>query len=558
MSEQPVEGLPSTTFEMPMNTRMMLEHGALRHGDREVVTDLRDGKDRLTYREVYDRTQQAAHMLEQRGVKPGDVVGLYGFSTNSYMELLFAISGLGAAPFTVNIDLPVDHQQFCFDHVQEHASMDVVFVDRELYDDYQTIFEDYEMDVVVLDNGAGDVPEAVPRYESLIADQPTDYDWPAVDEDSTALLMFTSGTTGKPKAMAHSHRALYLSVIHMAAVNELGPQDNLLMIPPMFHLGWMIWALAPTTGSKLILPGVAYPDNLVDLFIDEEVTYTAGVPTLFQRAVSRIEDLREAGEDIDLEGVQIQLAGQAPPTSLLRSLEDLGATTSQIYSFTESVGPQLSTNIQVALREKEAALSDDDLLEWKTNVPGYLIPGVDAKLVDPEDGSEVPWDGESTGEFSFRAPWGTKGYWKMPDRSDESLTDDEYLMMGDLVSMNEYSDISFVDRLKDVVKSGGEWIPSPTLEDTIDDHPDIDEALVIAADHEEWIERPVALVTLEDGADEDDLDLPQFLQQYVEEDKIEEWWIPDATIVLDEFPVASTGKYDKAALREEYRDVLQD
>lgn len=557
MPDGPVEGLPSTTFDMPMNTRLLLEHGARSHGEQAVLTDHREGRKRLTYSDVYDRTQQAANALQDQGVEPGEVVGLYGFSTHSYMELLFAASGIGAAPFTINIDLPRAQQRFCVEHVRDNAPMETVFVDRELYDQFQETFGSYDFEVVLMDHGEGEVPDEVLRYEDMLAEHPPAFDWPPIDEDSTALLMFTSGTTGNPKAMAHSHRAMYLSVIHMAAVNSLGPRDSLLMIPPMFHLGWVIWALAPTIGAKLILPGVPYPDNLVDLFIEEEVTYTAGVPTLFQRAVTRITDMREAGEDVDLEGVQIQLAGQAPPTSLLRDLEDLGATTSQIYSFTESLGPQLSTNIQVDLREKEAALSEADLLQWKADVPGYLIPGVDAKLLDPDTEEPLEWDGETPGEFSFRAPWGTDGYWKMPDRTAETLTDDGYLKIGDLVTMDEHSDIEFVDRIKDVVKSGGEWIPSPTLEDAIDEHPAVDEACVIAADHEEWMERPVALVTLEEGADEADLDVPAFLQRFVDSGEIEKWWIPDETIVLEEFPISSTGKYDKAQLREQYRGVLE-
>jgi fatty-acyl-CoA synthase len=388
-----------------------------------------------------------------------------------------------------------------------------------------------------------------------MTDAEPSYEFPEVEEQSTALLMFTSGTTGKPKAVAHTHRMVYLHSVGMVASKGVGPQDSQFMVPPMFHLGWLLWTVAPAAGSRLILPGPGYPDNLANLLLAEEVTFTAGVATLFKRVVDIVHERNEAGEDIRLDGTEIVFGGQSPPTPLLRQLENLGATTSQVYGYTEA-GPQFTYNIQNHLRDREEAMSPDELFQYKADVAGYFVTGVEAKIIDPDTGDELPWDGESEGEIAFRAPWGTAGYWEMPEKTAEAMTDDGFLKMGDLVRIDEYGNVEVLDRIKDVIKSGGEWIPSPVLDDLLTEHEDVDDAVVVAAKHEEWMERPIAVVTLREGADEDALDLDAHLAPYVESGEIEKWWVPDRVIVVDEIPKTSVGKYDKKTLRDRYETVL--
>lgn len=551
-----VSGIEGTTSEKQLNTRLLLEHAARSHGQQTVVTDTSDGIDVVTYEELWDRVKQAANVLQTLGVSAGDAVGLYGYSTRAYVELIYAISSIGATPFAINLELPPDHQQFCIDHVESNAPLETFFVDDILVSDLAEIvsFDEFQS-VVIGDRPEEDDVHPNHSYDTLMADADPSYDFPEVDERTAAFLMFTSGTTGRPKAIAHTHRMAFLHCTGMVASKGLGPQDTYLMVPPLFHGGWFLWGAAPASGSELVLPGKQYPENLPSLLLSEDVTFTAGVPTLFKRVVDIVEQRREQGEEISLNGTEIVFAGQAPPTQLLRDLEALGAMTTQLYGFAE-VGPQFAYNVQNHLREQQRQLSEEELLEYKSRVAGYPVPGMDLKLLD-EDGEELPWDGESIGELYARSPWGSNSYWKMPEATSEGRHG-KHLSLGDLVRIDDDGNIDYQDRKKDMIKSGGEWIPSPLLEDLITEHPSVSEAAVFAAEHEEWMERPIAVVTLTESRDEFEIsDLETHLMEYVEDGEIEKWWIPEDMIVLDTIPKTSVGKYNKKVLRDEYGDVLR-
>jgi len=542
---------------MELNVRMLLEHAARGHREQEVVTEYADGKQVTTYAEMWDNVQRLGHVLEEMGVQAGEVVGLYGYSTDRYMELLYAITSLGAAAFTINLELPPEHQRFCLEHVDENAPFEHVLVAPELVDELTAIVgDDYDFEYDLIRGSVGDTDLApMTCVADRMEDAEPDYEFPSVDEQSTAILMFTSGTTGKPKAVAHTHRMVYLHTVGMKASKGVGPQDSQFMVPPMFHLGWLLWGLAPAAGSRLVLPGPGYPDNLGSLLLEEDITFTAGVATLFKRVVDIVHERNEEGSDIDFEGLEIVFGGQSPPTPLLRDLEDLGATTSQVYGYTE-VGPEFTYNLQHHYRDREQAMHEDELFQYKADIAGYLVTGAEVKLIDPESGEEQPWDGESEGEICYRVPWGTRGYWKMPEKTAESVLDDGFVKTGDLGRIDEWGNIEVLDRIKDVIKSGGEWIPSPILEDYIAEHEAIDEAVTIAADHEEWMERPVAVVSLVEGAEADDVDLEDHLQQFVDSGEIEAWWIPDEMVVVEEIPRTSVGKYDKKTVRDKYGRIL--
>jgi fatty-acyl-CoA synthase len=563
----PIEGLESTTPDRQLNVIQQLEHAARSHRNQEVVTDLGGELHSLTYAELMDNVRRAASVAEALGIEPGEVVGIAGYSEHRAIELTYALSGIGAAPYPVNVDLPTDHQTFCIEHVQDHAPLDTVFVDRNLfseggYDFDREAFRDRVPRVVVYGIGDHSIDEdvfsEVEYYSDLVDGVAPEYDFPEISEDSAAFITFTSGTTGTPKALAYSHRSMYLHNVGITAAKGFDPQDSILMVPPLFHIGWNLWGIAPLCGATLVLPGYGYPDNLIDLVLEDDTTFAGGVPTLFRRVANAAEKRNEAGADVDLENTEIMLAGQDSPIGLLRDLEDLGATTSHSYSFTESCGSYMSLNLHSELRAKEQAMSHDELLEWKSETPGYLVFGIDAKLLDPEDGSKLPHDGDTPGEFAFRAAWGTDEYWEMPEETEKARTEDGYLKVGDLVTINEYGEIQFLDRIKDTVKSGGEWIPSPVVEELISEHEHINEAVVIAGDHEEWMERPVAVVSLHGGASAgfDLEDLGAHLDQYVESGDIEEWWVPDEVVVVDEIPKTSTEKFDKQRLRSKYGDIL--
>lgn len=553
-------GIESTTADVQLNVIDFIEHAARAHGDQAVVTDMDDGRHQYTYAEMYERVQQAAHALENLGVGAGDAIAIYGYSTYRNVELLYAAGGIGATPFIVNVELPPSHQEFCISHVATHASLDYAFVDGEMIDDLQANAPDPESLEYIVTRPVEDVdPEIEPlgTYEELIADEPTTFDWPTVHEDTAAILGFTSGTTGKPKAITHSHRALWLHNRAYVGTAQLDPQDTALMVPPLFHWGWDMWGFAPAAGAKLVMPGSRYPDNLLDLLFEEGVTFSAGVSTLFRRVAEHAKERRKDDPDFSLDSFRVVFAGQTPPRDLLADLEDLGADTSQAYGYSESAGgPEFVTNKHGDFRDRELAMDDEELFDYVSEVAGYPSLGVKLRILDVETGEELPWDGDSPGEIAMKAPWCVNGYWKMPTRTAESR-DGTFLCMGDFVSIDEHANVEVLDRVKDAVKSGGEWIPSPTIEELINEHEQVGESCVIAADHPEWGERPVVIVEPAEGLDPDeiDIDLENHLEPYVEDGTIESWWIPERVIV-DEIPLTATGKFNKKVLRDQYGDVL--
>jgi fatty-acyl-CoA synthase len=287
-------------------------------------------------------------------------------------------------------------------HVRENAPFEKIFVHEELLDKLRTVLpEGTDFELITMGESADDPPDSSTvsyQLNGLMASAGSEFDWPQIDEFSTAHLMFTSGTTGKPKAVAHSHKMVWHNSLGIAAAKNLGPQDSILMVPPLFHLGWMLWGVAPVTGADLILPGKGYPDNLLDLIIERDVTFSTGVPTLFKRVVDTVKKRRINGEDVSLEGLEVVFGGQAPPTELMRNLEGLGGTASQLYGYTEG-GTNYSFSIQNDLRPRERALDDEELLEYKSEVSGYFVPGIEARLVDPETGDELEWDSDAQGEL---------------------------------------------------------------------------------------------------------------------------------------------------------------
>jgi len=554
-------GIEADTVDAHLNTRLFLQYAARAHADQTVVTELAEGTHRITYADLYDRVHQAANLLQDLGVESGDTIGIYGYSTSQNVELLYAAGAIGATPFILNMELPQEHREFCISHVDTHAPLDVMFVDGDHVSELDsTVPESVDIEYVVTRAGETDRDsgiETLGGYDDLLVDYPPEYDWPTVHEDTAAIMGFTSGTTGKPKAIAHSHRALFLHNIGFMGNANLNPQDTILMAPPLFHWGFQLWGAAPVAGAKLVMPGPGHPDNLVDMAFDEEVTFSVGVPSLFRRMLSAAKD-RETG-DFEFEDFRVIFAGQSPPRDLMLELETLGAESEQAYSYSEAAGGlNFSMNVQGAPRDSELSLSESDFFNYKSRVAGYPVCGVDVKILDIEDGTELSWDGTSKGDIAIRAPWTIGEYWEMPERSAEARTADGYLRMGDMVTIDERSNIVIKDRIKDAIKSGGEWIPSPSIEELLNDHDQVKRACVIAARHPEWSERPVAIVEPKEGVDPDsvDIDLDEFLAPHVEAGEIQEWWIPDRVVVSD-IPFTGTGKYDKTALREEYGDILE-
>jgi len=514
-----------------------------------------------TYGDMYERVCRLANVLEELEVKPGDVVGVAAGNFHRTVEAIFAITGIGAVIFPLNWRLPLEHLIFTINHVSANANFDVLFIDDYLVPPAEQLIPKVKKPptkyVVMAEEGKS-VETKLKQlyyYEDLLKRASSKYEFPEVDEQSVASVGFTAGTTGLPKAIAWTHRAWYLHSVGMCAAQGFSPADNIFVVPPPFHGMWGLPFCSSIAGAKMTLPGNDWsPQNLTETILEERITFVAGVPTFFFRVAELLREREGKGEKIDLSGLKIVFGGQSPPPVLIETFEKWGATCLQLYGASEA-GPHFCFSIQNKLRPTEQRMSPSELLRYKTEVAGYPVFGMRIKVVD-EKGNEVPHDGKTLGRIYIKAPWSLKGYWGMPDKTREALDADGYLTIDDLVTIDENWNVRIVDRIKDVIKSGGEWIPSPLLESLIMGHPDVLEACVVGVYHPQWIERPIAIVVPKPGRSIQKEDIISFLKEMAEKGVIQKWWIPDEIIFVDEVPKTAMGKFDKKLLRDKYRDIL--
>ena len=444
-----------------------------------------------------------------------------------------------------NMRLPDEHFQFIVNDAEDQ----VVFVDPAFVEKVEAnadAFETVEQYVVLGDQVPETSLEPVVAYEELLADQPTEYDWPDLDEDEECGMCYTSGTTGLPKGVAYSHRAMYLHTLTLGHtdVTGLGQRDVVLPVVPMFHAnGWGMPYAATFVGAKQVFPGVHMePEPIAQLIAEEEVTISAAVPTIWLGMGEYLDEHPE----VDISNIdRLTVGGSAPPESLIRKYDqEYDAPILQAWGMTET-----SPLGSVSTLRKE--LEDEDVEEQYAHraLAGIPCPGIRARIRD-EDGNEVPKDGEAFGELEVRGPWVLEEYHNRPEANETSFTDDGWLKTGDIATMNEYGYIDIVDRAKDVIKSGGEWISSVDLENELMAHDAVGEASVIAVDHEKWQERPMACIVLREGAEASAEELNEHLGE-----RFPDWWLPDRYEFVESIPRTSTGKFDKMSLRERFEDV---
>jgi fatty-acyl-CoA synthase len=514
--------------------------------DREIVTKTPDGSlHRYTYADAYERICQLAHALDELGVEEGERVATVAMNNYRHLELYFAPGVTGRSIHMCNMRLPNDHFQYIINDAEDK----VVFVDPGLIEKVEANahnLETVEQYVVLGDQVPETDLEPVVAYEDLIDGQPTEYEWPELDEDSECGMCYTSGTTGKPKGVQYSHRGVYLHslMVGHTDANGLSESDNVLPVVPMFHAnGWGVPYGAAFVGAKQVLPGIHMdPPQIAQLIDEEDVTLSAAVPTVW---IEMAEYLDEHPE-VDISNIdRLTVGGSAPPESLIRKYdEEYDAPIIQGWGMTEmSPLGSLST-----LRKEVADLPPDEQYEYRAKA-GMPAPGVETRIITDE-GEEAPMDGETFGELQVRGPWVVDKYHQRPDANESSFTDDGWLKTGDIATMDEYGYLDIVDRVKDVIKSGGEWISSVDLENELMAHEDVVEATVIAIPHEKWQERPMAVVTTSEGADLSPDELNEFLGE-----SFPDWWLPDEYRFIDEIPRTSTGKFDKKRLRDQFDDV---
>jgi fatty-acyl-CoA synthase len=531
-------------FELTITT--FLERARDLFAHKEIVTALPDGSThRYTYGDAYERISQLAHALDDYGMAPGDRSGVMAVNHFRHYELYFGPSCSERSIHMVNHRLPEHHLVT----IVNEAADRLLFVDPQFVDVLEPIADDLEtVEQYVVLGDAEDVPETslspVTDYESFIAGYDTDYDWPEVDEETESALCYTSGTTGLPKGVQYTHRGQFLHTMMHSHVDVFAVSESDVVMPvvPMFHVnGWGFPYTTTFTGAKLVLPGQhTAPDDLIPIIQDEDVSIAAAVPTVWME----VDRIIEASENLDhgvLDTLQdVLIGGSSPPESLIRKYDEVyEAPISQGYGMTEA-SPHLA-NTLVTTEVQQLPESEQDRLRMKAGVPA---PGVQIRLRG-EDGEPVPHDGETPGEVHARAPWLAGEYYERPDATEASFTDDGWFKSGDVATIDEYGYLDVVDRLDDVIKSGGEWISSIELENALIGHDGVAEATVIGVPHEKWQERPVAYVVPEDGLTAENL-REHLLASFPK------WWLPDRFEFVDEVPKTTTGKFDKKVLVEAF------
>jgi fatty-acyl-CoA synthase len=533
-------------MDVQLTLNRVLDRATTLYPDREVVTARPDGsRHRYTYADAADRIAKLAGALDDLGLEPGDRVATVALNHYRHLELYFAPPCSGRSIHMCNMRLPEDH----FTYIVNDAADRVLFVDPAFVEFVEGLADDLETveQYVVLDDSVPETSLApVTDYESLIADQPTEYDWPDVDEDAECGMCYTSGTTGKPKGVEYSHRGVYLHSLASGHVdaNGVSERDTVLPVVPMFHAnGWGLPYAATLAGAKQVLPGPnTDPESVATLIDEEEVTMSAAVPTVWLEMAEYL----EANPEVDVSNVdRLTVGGSAPPESLIRRYdEEFDAPIIQGWGMTE-----MSPLGTLSTLRKEYADAPADERYAKRATAGLPVPGVSVRVRD-ETGDPVARDGESMGELEARGPWVADRYHQRPGATERSFTEDGWLKTGDIATWDADGYVDVVDRIKDVIKSGGEWISSVDVENELMAHPDVAEATVVGVAHEKWQERPVAVVVPKQGRTLDPDDLEAHLA-----DAMPSWWLPDEYVIREAIPRTSTGKFDKKRLREGLDDL---
>jgi fatty-acyl-CoA synthase len=539
--ESPVRGL---MMEMPLMISSILDHAARWNGDVEVVSRRHDGGlDRSNYAAVAKRTAQLAHALRRFGIAPGDRVATVAWNSQRHLELYYAISGIAAIIHTINPRLFAEQLEYIVNHARDR----MIFVDADLVKILEPLaaklptVEAY----VILCDAAAMPPTTLPNaicYEAFIADEPDAIVWPVFDERTASGLCYTSGTTGNPKGALYSHRSTVLHAMSGAASHRSreGALKSILPVVPMFHVNaWGLPYVAPMVGAKLVFPGAKLdPASLYELFESEAVDFTAGVPTVWLWLIAYVKAQNLKFSTLKALGV----GGSAAPRSMIEAFEnEFGVEVLQGWGMTET-SPVCTTG---AIKPKHD--TPEKRFDYKS-IAGRINYGVDLRIID-ESGAVLPDDGTSQGELLVRGHWVASGYYEDEAATKRAITADGWFHTGDIASLDSDGYLTMRDRVKDVIKSGGEWISSIDLENVAVGHPGIAEAAAVGVPHPVWSERPILVVIRAPGATVERADVLAYL-----EGKIVKWWTPDDVIFVDELPHTATGKISKRLLRDQLKD----
>ncbi|HSR24745.1 MAG TPA: long-chain fatty acid--CoA ligase [Candidatus Eisenbacteria bacterium] len=533
--------------DYPLTTQHMLWRVERLFDKKEIVTRRETELHRYRYTDLARRVHQLAGALARLGVKMGDRVATLAWNNYRHLELYYAIPCMGAVLHTLNLRLFPDQLEFTI----KDAGDSVLFVDRTLIPVLNQVAGRIPSvrAIVVLNDGVP-LPEhglgELLDYETLLAAETPDFAWPGLDELSAAAMCYTSGTTGNPKGVVYSHRSQFLHAMCVIQKDSLGvgESDVLLPVVPMFHANsWGLPYAAALSGCKLIFPDRFMGDGqvILDLAESEGATILAGVPTIW---INLMGTMQKTGHRLPRVHTVI-CGGSAIPRTLMEGMDRLGLRMLHAWGMTE-------TSPIGTIGSVRSWVPEEERLETRLR-QGVPAPGVEIRIADLATGEELPWDGVAFGEIQCRGPWIASAYHN--DADPGKITEDGWFRTGDVATMDPDGYVTIVDRTKDVIKSGGEWISSVELEGAIMAHPKVLEAAVIGLRHSKWQERPVAYVVPK-PEHRDDVTAEE-IRSFLGE-KVARWWLPDEIRFIDEIPKTSTLKFDKKALRATAEPIVQD
>ncbi|MDY0039543.1 MAG: fatty acid--CoA ligase [Desulforhabdus sp.] len=547
MFGQLIDRTPSA-YNYQLIIKQLLHTPLVYSPDQEIV--YRDLK-RYNYTALRKRIGQLASVLRDQGVKPGDTVGVMDWDSHRYLECFFAIPMMGAVLHMVNIRLSPEQILYTINHAED----DVILVNSDFMPVLESIKDELKtVKKIIVMTDLTALPETkletAGEYEDLLGKAEDDFDFPEFDENTKATTFYTTGTTGAPKGVYFSHRQLVLHTLGvLTALGSFRSQasfdsgDVYMPLTPMFHVhAWGLPYAATLIGAKQVYPGRYEPETILKLVQKERVTFSHCVPTILHMLLNS----PSAGQ-IDLSNWTVIIGGSALSKAMCKRALERGVNVFTGYGMSETCPILTLGKLRPHMFDWDA--DEQVAVRCRTGAP---IPLVDLQVADV-NGKSLPHDGVSTGEVVVRSPWLTQGYFKEPQKSEELWTDG-WLHTSDIGYIDSEGYLQVTDRIKDVIKTGGEWISSLELEDILTQHEGVSEAAVIAIPDEKWGERPMALVTLKDEYKDrvSEEDIKSFFMQFVNKGVISKWGVPDKTIFLDSLAKTSVGKLNKRAMREQY------
>jgi fatty-acyl-CoA synthase len=552
-------------YDFQLLLKYLLEHGVAWAPSQEIV--YRD-QVRYTYTDMYNRVLRLASALKGLGIKEGTKVGVIEWDSHRYLEMYFGIPGIGAILHTINPRLSPENLVY----TMEHAEDEVLIFHEDflpLVEQVRPRLPSIRKYILITDKGEKpDIKEPAlslvlspveglskgvdAEYEEFLAGASPLDELPDLDENTQATLSYTTGTTGKPKGVYFTHRQLVLhtfagwgSLPTICNYDPMGKHEVYMPLTPMFHVhAWGVPYWATVYGLKQVYPGKYDPEMLLRLIVQEKATFSHCVPTILQMVITAA-----AAKGLDLSHWRVVTGGARLTKGLAMAARELGIKVTGGYGLSESCPLLTISNLKPFMEEE---WDEDRQLDWMVKT-GFVMPLVQIRVVGP-DGKDVARDGTETGEIVVRSPWLTPGYYKDPERTEE-LWAGGWMHTGDVANVDEYGYFQIVDRIKDVIKSGGEWIVSLEMENLLSLHEDVLEAAVIGIPDEKWGERPLAIIVPVEGAEERITAeaMQEHLQKSVADGVITKWAVPEHYVFVEELPRTSVGKIDKKVLRSRYQ-----